>query len=352
MRKGLPYVLLAIMLVMAACEKKSPPSYTPPDASADRRAYEQLMPPVDAPEVNPENIPVKNLAAFNFAGIHFRNVLGWWYFNAHTLDTEGRRWSFMFAILSDNQFYGMLYSPDDDVFIPYYKETDTEVDRKALSASSKGVATIRQLERGRLDYEFELEGEPAQMKLRLTAIQPPIAVSGDGTISMGETGRSEYYLIPAMRVDGSVAVGDKRRVLHGLGWMDHQWGLWNYGKLRSWHWFSIHLTDGTKAMVFAFVRKDNTMHVDCDAVLPDGTHRPSLSCTAQTLSEWKSEATGRRRATVWRIDISELDASLTVTADRENMEVNETIYEGGAFVSGTRGGKKIEGRAFYEESQI
>ncbi len=351
MRRNIIIVAL-LLLASLACQKPASQPYAPPDPAADKAAYHALLPAADAPPVDEETIPMRHRAAFNFAGIHFRNAMGWWYFNAHAVDERGRRWAFMFAILSDNQFYGSVSLPDDDIFIPLYRKVPTVVDRLGLSAASEGIAQLRQTERGRLRFAFRLTDPSARLDLTLTALGPPIPVSGDGKITMGGTGKSKYFFIPSLRVTGTAAAGGIDTKLTGLGWMDHQWGLWNYGKIKSWHWHSAHLTDGTKLMAFGFRTKDRPLHVDCDVILPGGEHKANVACSMKPLSQWKSAATGRRWTSVWQIDAPELDLSLTLTADRENQEINETIYEGGCYVAGTRGGKAVTGRAFYEESQL
>jgi len=342
--------ILALLVWLAACQRNAADPYPTPDVAADRAAYEALMPGPATP-FDSGAVPVKHLAAFNFAGIHFRGPIGWWYFNGHLLDQDGKRWSGMFAILGDNQFYGALALPDENVFIPFYRRVATVVERDKLRVSSEGVASLRQLERGRLGFAFQLTDSAAQLDLTLTPQRPPVAIGGEGMITMGDTGRSKYLLIPRLALSGTGTIDGRTVSLRGLGWMDHQWGLWDYRKIDQWNWHSIHLTDGTDLMVFEFVREGKTVKIDCDAVTPAGEHRPGLTCTTERLRRWRSPKTKREWTVIWRIGVPELDAVLTVTADRPDQEINETIYEGGCFVSGTRGGKPVTGRSFYEEYQ-
>lgn len=343
-------LLLAAAVVLGACQPSATGPYPTPDAGADRAAYEALMPGETAP-LDQAGIPVKHLAAFNFAGIHFRGPVGWWYFNGHLLDQDGKRWNGMFAILGDNQFFGSVALPDENLFFPIHQRAATVVERDKLQVSTEGLATLRQLERGRLGFAFTLTDPRVQLDLKLDPLRPPVAVGGEGLITMGDAGRSKYLLIPRLALTGTGTVDGRTVKLRGLGWMDHQWGLWDYKKIDQWNWHSIHLGDGTDLMVFEFVRDNKTVKIDCDAVTPAGEHRPQLACTTQRLRRWRSPTTKREWTVGWRIKVPALDVDITITSDRADQEVNETIYEGGCFVAGMSGGTAVTGRSFYEEYQ-
>jgi hypothetical protein len=341
-------LLLGLLVALiAVCSCASP---KPPDRDTDVAAYRAVTPP-DAPPPDLSATPEEVREAFNLGKQHIAGGLGWLYFNAHLLDEDGDRWTAMFAILRDGQVFATLDSPDKRVHLPVYEKLDTAFDLANRKVIGGSVTTLRQPDAGKLFFVFEFRSREASLIFELSAVKPPIAVSGDGMITMGRTGQSRYYLIPNLRVTAQGQAAGHGIRATGVGWMDHQYGAWNILRNTRWHWHAIHLSTGHQIMIYEIDTAGERAEELCDIIDPAGRLQPNQSCTTRATQAWKSEKSGKKWSIGWEIEIPAYNAKLEIIPDAPDREVTPIIYEGACFVTGTFSGEPVTGRSFYEEHQ-
>jgi predicted secreted hydrolase len=285
--------------------------------------------------------------AFDFGVANDAYPQEWWYFNAHLVDEQNRRYGLMMALLKTGQVLGSL------TMVQHEKHRALQqmgsVQHLALARTVVGpMARMRQLDPSGMLYEFRLDHQAVRMTLRLTANKPPLPVGGRGLIDMGEGGESYYYSLTNMNVEGVGRVRGNDMKFRGKGWMDHQWGDWDDKEFDQWFWYSIQLADNTELMLYEFRRHSKRLSPICDVVMPDGTMRHGLTYTVKPTRNWVSPTTGRNWSVAWRIQIPDAGADLQVTADRDDQEVIKSLWEGSCKVEGTFDGKPTKGLAFYE----
>ncbi len=196
------------------------------------------------------------------------------------------------------------------------------------------------------------------IRLALTDELPhAILHNGNGIISYGAAGFSYYYSRPLMAVTGALTANGVTMRVTGQAWMDHQWG--NFVSLvgSGWDWYSIQLANHTEYMLYV-IRDAQKRPVATfgTAIATNGAASviPPQQITSQALSAWTSPVTGGVYPSGWRITITGLRLTLTLTPllrDQELVTARSTgvaYWEGAIAVSGTVAGKRIEGQGYVE----
>jgi len=50
---------------------------------------------------------------------------------------------------------------------------------------------------------------------------------------------SRYYALTNLKVSGTLEINENEFDVKGIGWMDRQWGNWDYSGIGGWNWFSL-----------------------------------------------------------------------------------------------------------------
>jgi len=253
-------------------------------------------------------------------------------------------------MLKTGQVLGSLTLVHHQAHIPLQRKGGVEL--RPLTRTVVGPGSfLTQSDPTKFAYEFRFRDKNTNLTLRMAANKYPLAVGGAGDIEMGKAGRSYYFSLTNMAVEGEGRIRGVPVRLSGKGWMDHQWGNWNDREFNKWYWYSIQLADNTEIMIFEFRRMGRVVSPVCDVVLPDGTTRHNLSYEIEPLKTWVSSETGRSWSLGWKIRIPELSADLLMKPDMDDQEVTKSLWEGVCKVDGTMNGKPARGLAFYEARQ-
>ena len=164
-----------------------------------------------------------------------------------------------------------------------------------------------------------------------------------------------YRCYPKLDVTGNAGSEN----VTGKAWMDHQWGNTSWllssedqDKILGWDWFGINLDDGSDIIVFIlkYAKTNKTIH-SLAVQLKNGTGPVFLSgLHTEPLGYWECPRTRISYPVSWRIDIADLDLSVTFQAMVKNQEIPvsgmaRSIWEGIGDVTGTMAGKEISGIA-------
>jgi|GEM_PF-1563819 len=193
------------------------------------------------------------------------------------------------------------------------------------------------------------------LDLDMKSLKPPMPVSGDGHVQIGD-GFSYYYSYTHFEVEGEIHVpGDLlSKDVHGYGWFDHQWGDFPVPMSDDigWEWFSIQLDNNREIMV-----GDTWVDGVLDESYSGGLNLYNADCSLEVLQDytitplrfWTDAGSGQTFAVEWRIEVEEptRKIALNVKAVFEDqvMELtpgpifNGCFWEGLCEVNGTIGGK-------------
>jgi len=202
------------------------------------------------------------------------------------------------------------------------------------------------------DFSFDLFLDPDKAPV----------VHGEGGISRKgtEPGQaSHYYSLTRLRTTGTLTVEGHVQTVHGLSWMDHEFGSGRLGKDQvGWDWFSIQLDNQSEFMFYLLRRADGTADPVSSGtwVLSDGT-TSTLSLPdvhIDVLDHWTSPVSGTRYPSGWRLSIPSRRLSLLLVPKMQNQELiterstQVTYWEGAVKVTGQVGERPITGQGYVE----
>ncbi len=191
--------------------------------------------------------------------------------------------------------------------------------------------------------------------LSVTSRRAPLLIGG-GIVPFG-LGTSYYYSLTDLQAAGTLTLGHRRIPVHGIAWMDHQWGNWNQAMVLGWDWMGIQLGDHTALNLM------NQRVLDAGPVqwtmtqLPDGRQRYEPQVSITPLGHWRSSVTGVTYTAGWRVRVPDLRLDLIVrptVADQEMWDpfvvlgYHSSYWEGSCTVSGSHDGRPVSGLAYVE----
>lgn len=149
---------------------------------------------------------------------------------------------------------------------------------------------------------------------------------------------SHYYSQPFYNVDGWVILNGERHSVEGLGWLDREWSsnLLDSNQL-GWDWFSLHLDNGQKIMLFKVRHDDGDDYLSGSWIGRDGTKKPLKASEIHLEVTSYSTINGKKIPTKWKIELIG-PTPLTINTESLNigswMDVSFPYWEGPISFSG------------------
>lgn len=205
-------------------------------------------------------------------------------------------------------------------------------------------------------WQLQAAEEGYALSLAARPLLPPV-LNGDRGLSRksGEPGNATYYYsIPRVSVRGTLVRDGQPLQVHGLAWLDREWGSGSLGPQESgWDWFGLQLGDGSCLMFYSLRDRDGAEDPYSAGTWIDSAGHPRpLSrddVRIQVLRHW-TDAGGIRYPSRWRLTMPALGLDITVhpiLADQE-LVTSPRYWEGAVGVSGTRSGRQVTGRGYVE----
>lgn len=190
----------------------------------------------------------------------------------------------------------------------------------------------------------------------------PVVLNGkkmDGVSYKDEGQASRYFSFTRMALEGDLTSNGETEHFTGTAWMDREFGTWTpTEKQKGWDWFSVQLDDGTDIMVYQLRDSQNNVSEYSSGVFveKDGTyaHLTHADFNVTPTDYWKSERSGAKYPSGWKINIPQRNVSLIVNPVVRNQELDTrgstmiVYWEGACMVSGTNGGGDAAGKAYVE----
>ena len=308
----------------------------------------------------------------------------WWYYTGHLATEDGRDFGYeltFFRQAMDNLH--VTTNPSRWAIRHLYlahaalSESDRHQFRYAEKISRAGIGKAGS-ETGRLHVwidRWSVEASPSdhrQHSLRATSggfsfdlhvtSEKAAVVHGEGGISRKgtESGQaSHYYSMTRLQTTGTLTIDGHLQTVHGISWMDHEFGSGRLGKDQvGWDWFSVQLDDQSELMFYLLRRIDGTTDPVSSGtwVLPDGTsHALTVSdVNIEVLDYWTSPASGTRYPNRWRLSVPSRRLSLLLVPTMPNQELmtdrstQVTYWEGAVNVTGEVGERHMTGQGYVE----
>jgi predicted secreted hydrolase/4-hydroxybenzoate polyprenyltransferase len=271
----------------------------------------------------------------------------WWYFNGHVFDKKGHAYGLMVCFFNNGKLYLGFTDEDNNEFYgeSIFGHLKTAPDKLDVSIGNNWWA-----EKDKFIYEMHIEHAKYRLDLNMIAERPPLLIGGQGRVLLGNGGTSYYYSQTRLRIDGRLILLDEEREISGIGWIDRQWGNWDFNGFAGWEWFSVHLDNGSDiqlAKLFdphtgaSITPMLNIMHAN-------GAQETLDSYKLEYLDYWTHPETGDKFSHGWRVRIPEKDTELVVTPTVHNQLLHRGLWEGSCKVSGAVGDESVNGRAYVE----
>lgn len=317
----------------------------------------------------------------------------WWYYTGHLESDSGRAYGYQVTFfrlgLRDRQnekknqprfefpHRGELVEPlFTDLYMAHFAISDIGEkkfffrERANRGYENKaGASTSRYLvwnedwkaERKGENHIIEVKDRDKVLRLHLTPLKPPVLHGEKGLSQKGEgRGRASYYYsLTRLDTEGELEIGGKKERVHGLSWMDHEFGS---NQLREdqvgWDWFSIQLDNKTEIMLYLIRRKDGSTDPYSSGTLVyengKSRHLELGDFRVEILSRWKSPKSGGDYPMKWRVTIPGEKINLEIRPLFPNQELDTrkstrvTYWEGAVRVRGSIREKPVEGQGYVE----
>ena len=312
-------------------------------------------------------------------GAHPDYRIEWWYLTANLADSEGTaygaQWTlFRLAVRPPNTENLTDTAQDHQVFMAHMAITTSE-DHVAFQRYARGEKAD-QMARASVsaspfsarldDWVLQSDGDdwlPLRvharqgdyaMDLYLQSHLPPV-LQGDAGFSRkhADGGGSHYYSQPFLKASGELTVNGQKVSVTGDAWLDREWGSqFLQSDQVGWDWFSIHLDNGEKLMLFRLRERvggnGSGEFLDAALINVDGRRSPLDAEQVKIEVVGKTIVMGRNLPMKWHVRLPQMERDFMIEALHPNqwMNVDFPYWEGAVVVSGA--GPENSGRGYME----
>jgi predicted secreted hydrolase len=299
----------------------------------------------------------------NDHGAHPEYRIEWWYYTGNLAAADGQRFGYQLTFFR----IGVDSKPENpsrwavrDLYMAHLAVTDVHrqqfqfadrINRAGVgwAGADSGTLNVWNKEwRAYLDekglHQLHAHEAGIGVDLALASEAPPVLHGDRGLSRKGDrTGNATYYYsITRLDTSGAIVLDGKTIPVHGLSWMDHEFGtsFLQEGQ-QGWDWVSIQLDDGSSGGTW----KDS--HGVCFGL-------QAGDFELQPMRLWHSQASRAIYPVEWKIHLPGKRLDLAVRAVVDNQELRPShsegivYWEGAIEVSGKHEEKAVKGRGYLE----
>lgn len=185
-------------------------------------------------------------------------------------------------------------------------------------------------------------GEGFSYQLQLHS-ELPLVLHGDkGFSPKSDRGQASwYYSQPFFEVKGEIEWQGERHQVSGNAWLDREWSSQPLASdQQGWDWFSLHLQDGNKLMLFRLRSDDGSHFYSGTWISAKGIAEPLEPEEIRMTPQQESDVAGRRLPTRWRLQVpgKRLDVVAQALNEQAWMGTGIPYWEGPISISGSHDG--------------
>jgi len=298
--------------------------------------------------------PTQNTSDFLFprdGGRHVNALHEWWYLNSHVKTNTGRHYGLFVAFFNPGLMTVVLSDKSGKHVIErVVRDIPLKVSTSSLNLES-GKNWWRQISEEPFHYVLCLCEDNARLRLDLLSRKPPLFVNHSGRIKEGLLGYSRYYSLTNMKVSGLLQLNGEHFEVEGIGWIDRQWGSWDFSGMAGWNWFAIQLSNNVEvlaAQCYHPITGAPTMKL-FNMINSEGETSVFSEFGVECLKTWKSPSTGTVYGAGWAISMPG-KTELLITPVFDDQEIFKGLWEGCCEVKGILQGQHVEGVGYAEQS--
>jgi predicted secreted hydrolase len=279
-------------------------------------------------------IPGKTFAFPADHGPHPDYRIEWWYVTANLVDPAGIAYGAQWTLFRQAMQPGAQQEgwANQQIWMGHAAVTRADTHRYSETFARGGVGQagvepkpfrawidswqMRGLDPMRDDtiapLELTASGTNFSYALRLDTDRA-LVLQGDGGYSKkSERGQASYYYSqPYFKAAGSITIDDKPVEVTGQAWMDREWSSQPLASDQTgWDWFSLHLNDSEKLMLFRLRQADGNNYYSGNRILSAGKTEQIASADIEMTPTTFTEIEGRKIPTGWRIAIPRFALSI------------------------------------------
>ncbi|MEM8790155.1 MAG: lipocalin-like domain-containing protein [Pseudomonadota bacterium] len=315
--------VLILIVVLLIAPKASGQGFA--DLGADAEEYSQVT-------------PGQTLVFPADHGAHPGFRIEWWYLTANLEGTDGETYGIQYTLFRQagappperdgwaNQQFWLGHIALTTASRHFYAERIARggighagvrpspfaawIDDWQLAASDEAAAETA-LGFGAL--RLSARGDDFAYDLGLTTEMPPILQGEAGYSVKSDRGQASYYYSqPYFLAEGTIEIEGRTIPVSGRAWLDREWSSQPLAADQSgWDWFSLHLDETTKMMLFR-LRHDDGQHYFSGNWIDgsESTPIPGDQIELEILEE--TDVAGRTVPTGWRVKVGARGVDVTV----------------------------------------
>jgi predicted secreted hydrolase len=200
-----------------------------------------------------------------------------------------------------------------------------------------------------LEVRARQDDNAMHLQLRGTA---PLVLQGEAGFSAkhADGGGSYYYSQPFLEASGQLTIAGEVIPVEGDAWLDREWSSQFLQRGQSgWDWFSLHLDNGEKLMLFQVRGKPGVEnYLQGNLMAPDGSATPLDPGRIELEVVQTSRVAGRDLPLHWRVSLPQIGRQFDIRATIEDqwMMVDFPYWEGTVTVNGS--GPENRGKGYME----
>ncbi|MCS7198091.1 MAG: hypothetical protein NZ930_05380 [Candidatus Bipolaricaulota bacterium] len=289
------------------------------------------------------------------------SFMEWWYYTGHLKDERNDHFGFELVFfqvrLNDNVYFYLAHFAITDESARRFVFADRQEIRSRQSSDMGFDLRVGEWRMSGMGGRDRLEADMGSyaIQLDLVDMKGPVFHNHTGYIGMTTGAGSYYYSRTRMEARGFLAKNNQKRAVHGIAWMDHQWGDFD-PLVVGWDWFSLRLDPDIELMLFDIWDRRSRDKLYAHGSLVDGKgrlcvlHEGDFEIVAK--GRWESPHTGAVYPMPWEIRVPSFRLLLDVQPVLQDQEIYgagpQRYWEGSSRVQGRAGELPVEGRAYVE----
>lgn len=204
----------------------------------------------------------------------------------------------------------------------------------------RGAEGFSDINAAPLDVTASAENFSFQLRLDT---QRPLVLQGDAGYSRkSERGQASYYYSqPYFAATGALVIDGQEIAVTGRAWMDREYSSQPLASDQTgWDWFSLHLPDNEKLMLFRLRQKDGSHYFAGNWITADGRSTQLAPDAIAMTPTVTTDIGARKLPTGWRIAIASrgLQIETAPLNPQSWMATTFSYWEGPVRFSGSHGG--------------